>query len=361
MFIYLLEASCCIMLFYVVYIMFYKPHTNHRYNRFYLLAAIILSFLIPWIEIITHVETISLIPQLIPNISTNVAVKSSPITVQNILTTLYFIGVLISLSIFIFKLLKLYFIIRKGEQKYVDGYKIVSVNEKMGICSFLNYIIIPKQNNIRINQFELSHEKSHINQFHSLDIIIAWLFQSIFWFNPIAYLFKLRLMEVHEFLADKDTIKLNGKSDYQEYILGILSQKLQPKLVHNFNSIIKTRLTMMNSNSNPSKWSYGVTSAVLLLAVFFFSCHKKSIAQIQKAEKSNIEWLTGISIDTIITIDYDTYEETVEIVKNEYQYVMDTTVVIDYDTYEERIAIVKAYKEDYKFLNLNKYWIKKED
>ena len=342
---YLLQSSVCLMLFYMVYIAFFRAHTNYTFNRFYLLTTLVLSVIIPWVEISTTIESLVLTSTIGRTIQTTVDFDKSIFTTSNILFSIYFIGVLISSLVFLFKLLRLSRIIYKGDKQIIDGQNVVNVNEDIGICSFLKYILVPQDKHNKITGFELSHEKSHINQFHSIDIIAIWIYQSIFWFNPIAYLYRTRLLEVHEFLADRGAIQLMGKSGYQNYILDIVSQKLQPQLVNNFKSIIKTRLIMMNSNTKPSIWSYFTTIVAIFTMLFLFSCSAENAVRYTMTPHGPIEVTTETVIDTILTFDSETFKETVTYHKREIYIVVDTTIVIDFDTNEEMVTIIKTFLE----------------
>ncbi len=151
-------------------------------------------------------------------------------------------------------------------------------------------------------------------------------------------------MEVHEFLADKNTIKQVGKEGYQEYILSMINQKLQPNLAHNFNSIIKTRLAMMNSKSKPHKWSYLVVLAVFSFSVFLFSCHtKRPIEEYVLTNRGPVKVTIETRIDTVITFDAETFEEKITYHENVYRYFSDTIIRIDPKTNKEYVEIMKNY------------------
>ena len=355
MFIYLLETSCCSILFYVVYAIFFKSHTNHNFNRFYLLTSIFLSFLIPWMKIVTSVETIIFEASLTRSIIESTNPEVSSLSLSNLLTTFYLIGVIISLSYFLTKLVKLLRMIKNGEKRIMNNQNVVVVRENIDVCSFLNNIIVSISNQGNLSEFEIEHEKAHISQFHSIDIIIAWLYQSIFWFNPIAYFYKTRLMEVHEFLADKKVIKQIGKTGYQEFILNVVSQKNQPQLAHNFKSIIKTRLIMMNSKSNPSIWSYLAILTVFSFTLFCFSCQSKKIVKRDQFPLPNSKWLSETVIDTFIVMDSETFDELVTIRKTYLQYRLDTIVRFDAETFVETQTVEKVYSNMSKDFLKEKY------
>jgi len=346
MFTYLLEACCCSIFFYLTFIIFLQSHTNHNFNRFYLLASIFISILIPWIEIVTSVETVLLESAVS---SASIIESSNPITsgtsISNIVATLYLTGVMISISYFIINLVTLLRMINNGERKIVNNQSIIVVREDIDVCSFLNNIIVPISGQSRLTEFEIEHEKAHIKQFHSIDIVISWLYQSIFWFNPIAYFYKTRLMEVHEFLADKEVVMKIDKSSYQEYILKAISQKIQPKLAHNFNSIIKKRLTMMNSKSRPRRMSYLALIAVFTSTMLIFSCQSKKIVKKDMFPLQNSKWLSETIIDTSYVLDTETFDELVTIRKTYLQYRLDTLIMFDPETLEETLTVEKIYSD----------------
>ncbi len=182
---YLLQSSFCSLLFYLVYILFFKIHTLHAFNRIYLLLSISFSIFIPWIKITTSMETV------ISQTSLNNSIHSAPtselpiITLSNVLSTTYFTGVIFSMLYFLFRLIRLLQIIQKGDKSYINNNKIVTVNEEIATCSFLNNIIIPNTKQEKLSLFEITHEKVHISQYHSLDIIIAWIFSPSFGSIPL--------------------------------------------------------------------------------------------------------------------------------------------------------------------------------
>jgi hypothetical protein len=300
---------------------------------------------IPWLQITVETEYMVLTPL------SAIAPSSTPVTheavssIPKVFVLLYALGTIVSFSVFGHKLYKLINIIGSGEIQWFGNQQVVVVNDAIETCSFFKYIIISKANVTEVGDAEIAHERSHIAQYHSVDIMLAWIFQSLFWFHPITYLYRKRLMEVHEFLADADAINLLGKTNYQEYLLQMVSQKRPPQLTHNFNSITKTRLMMMNSNSTPNYWSYLISFAALASMIFFFSCETRPITKPASANDAPQEWLTETVIDTIITIDSDTYEEAIALESYDYQYTLDTAWVFDPDTKKETFTIVKNYRD----------------
>lgn len=339
---YLFQSSICLLLFYLVYILLFRRHTHFHFNRAYLLTTMILSMVIPLVNFEIYNETMySATTVISQNLTTTASVSPSAFSISNIVLILYITGLIISLLIFTYKLISLIIKINRGSESSNTNHRYTQIDGKLGVCSFMKYILIPR--NHTPNTYELSHEQSHIDQYHSIDILLAWINQSIFWFNPISYFYLFNMVEVHEFLADQGAIKKLGKTQYQSYILEVLSQKLQPQLAHNFNSIIKTRLTMMNSKSKPRTWSYFAALSVVFTTILLFSCHAKKSALYTWSENGPVEVTTEVVTDTIITIDGDTYAETVSYVTKEVYYVADTIVVFNAETKKEDVTIIKTY------------------
>src|SRR5690606_31843644 len=84
-------------------------------------------------------------------------------------------------------------------------------NPGPGSFSFFNRIFINKADFDHHFDTVYNHEKIHVAQYHSLDILLVELFRVVFWFNPVLGLYKHSLQEVHEFLADTSA---TNKEDY---------------------------------------------------------------------------------------------------------------------------------------------------
>jgi len=355
---YLIESSICMALFYLIYHICFKPHPYHLLNRSYLLLSIVTSMTIPLFEFKTSEETLTYTAGFSRSIQSNIEVIQSSMTISEIITYVYFVGLILSLLILGYNLIRLTLIIYRGERLKIDGCYIVHTDAQIDICSFFRYIILSKDRTDPLHTFEHLHETTHIRQFHSFDILISWLFQCIYWFNPIAYLYRKRLTEVHEFLADQGVIQRKDKSTFQKYLLEAVSKKSPPALVNNFKSIIKTRLVMMNSNSRPSIWSYFTVITVFAVTVLLFSCSKKHYldgfeqkrTEPKVLQDHEITWLTEIIRDTIVSFDNSTKKEEISIIEHKAEYFMDTLVFFNSKTKEEELIFMKNYKENYDFL-----------
>jgi len=120
---------------------------------------------------------------------------------------------------------------------------------------FHNLFINRSQYNAEQVQQIIAHEKVHIQQWHTLDILITEIIQVILWVNPIVHILKQHVKLNLEYLADESV--LNRGVDRKKYQLNILQSSLNPDrfpLTNMFNSSkLKLRIKMMNSEKTPMK------------------------------------------------------------------------------------------------------------
>jgi hypothetical protein len=118
------------------------------------------------------------------------------------------------------------------------------------------------------------HEKIHVSQFHSLDLLVMELLTAVMWFNPLIWMMKNSVQLVHEYLADEGALK--SGIDPLRYRLLLLNQVTEEKLIclsSNFNySLIKKRIAMMttrkiNKNTRVKLLTFIPLSAVLFLVI----------------------------------------------------------------------------------------------
>ena len=148
----------------------------------------------------------------------------------------------------------------------------------------------------------INHEKAHVQQWHSIDTILAHLLVITLWFNPFVWLYKKAVQQNLEFLADAYALKLaNNHKLYQFTLLKTCNATYSTELTNNFyNSLIKKRILMLHKNKseNKSQWKYLLL--LPLLVAFVFTFNTKVIAQekeklieiIKNEQESNVELIT---------------------------------------------------------------------
>jgi hypothetical protein len=271
---YALESSVCLTFFYAVYWVFLKNETFFSLNRCYLVTALALSFLIPGLGVPSPFRTIR-ISSMPTDFLPSAAVSSRSFGWGELLLALYAAGALLFFARLVFHLVKLGAVVqRRGWRRYQDC-KVVSVDREFAPFSFLN-IVFMNEAGVRPDDLEriLAHERVHIRQGHSLDILLMEMAITLQWFNPFVWPYKKSLQETHEYLAD-DGVIAQGFSAAR-YKRLVFEQHVGAQLfefANNFKqSQIKRRLTMMSKikSGNAAKLKlFVILPMATLLALAF--------------------------------------------------------------------------------------------
>jgi len=289
---YLLKVTACTVLFFGFYVVVLRKLTFFKINRFYLLATLLLSFVIPALQFevkreITVVETeipanvpelkpVSLAPaQLIQPVMLEYDQKAEANMDWSMLISYAYAGIasLLLLSC----LWRLFSLLRhtKGSVKNKEGLKLVPKTKGFTNCSFFSYVFIDADQLSDVDfAVLLKHEQVHARQYHSVDKIILMVFKSLLWFNPIVYLYDKALEQVHEYEADEITSADFGNQAYASLLLKLAVSKSDIPLIHNFvKSPVKDRIKMLFNQKTASmkKLSYLLALPVGLLLIWGFT------------------------------------------------------------------------------------------
>jgi beta-lactamase regulating signal transducer with metallopeptidase domain len=277
----------------------------HKFNRFYLIFAAIGSVIIPLLDFKSNSQVMVKVEQIISgsthyvNTAANTFDEQIPNTFStgNIVLFLYALVVLILiLRILIFNVI----LIQKTkncESVPLDDVTLVLTNNSGSPYSYFSYIFVSKSDfeNQQIDKRIIDHERTHVNQKHSLDILFIELLIALAWFNPVFYLFRNAIRLNHEFLADESVInQYGGTSDYQHLIVAKTADSngliLKGAMTCPFNYLkTKKRLEMMTKMKITQRivLKQCLLIPMILLAVFIFS--NTSIARELKSALDNKE------------------------------------------------------------------------
>lgn len=232
MVLYTIKSSGILFILYGYYWLFLRKQTFFTINRFYLLVSLILGMTLPYISIeITHpilttghFYPATYVDHFLDNANTdanNTAVQSARSKLlPTVLFILYMAGVLFFLVRYLTALGQILRLIARNPRKSVQGIHIVKLKEQQPLFSFFNYLFVhqlPASREDRRKMFE--HEKKHILQKHSCDLLIAELACITNWFNPLVWLFKNAILENHEYIADQQVIRKYHTGGYPELLI----------------------------------------------------------------------------------------------------------------------------------------------
>jgi len=202
---------------------------------------------------------------------TTVAGTVNSFDYDKLITWVYFTIAGILLLRALISLLSTYRIISRGVIKKSSFPKVIISETEVPPFSFFPYAVIPAREYESGNCADiLDHEFAHIRQGHTFDLILSQLFIAFQWFNPFAWLIKRAILLNHEYLADHISVSNKSVIEYQYKLLNIKSELRNISLAHNFNSLIKNRIIMINKK--PSR-SYAALKSMLIFPVVAFAVY----------------------------------------------------------------------------------------
>ncbi|MCT3726893.1 peptidase m56 blar1 [Elizabethkingia anophelis] len=261
----------CSAIMWGYYLLFLKDKTFHHYNRFYLLATIVISLLLPLLKVeYFTIETDNRLFLLLQNFSIQtVSQKTDGIDWKNIAL---FALLAVSLVLFVRLLIGIYKIYQMKNQyqgKELKGVRFYITDLHDAPFSFFKNLFWKKSIEIDsdLGKQILKHEMVHIEQKHSWDKIFIEFVQAVFWFNPIFYWIKKELFLIHEYLADKKAVKQNDTKAFAQMLLASkFSGTHLPATSPFLSSNLKKRLQML-TKPHYTKFSYA--RRVMALPVLF--------------------------------------------------------------------------------------------
>src|SRR5690606_1028515 len=177
----------------------------------------------------------------------------------------------------------------QSEKVIYDGIVVGIISGENQIFSFGSVIFMSRNifENMHKHKDVWLHEKTHIRQLHSLDVVLQELCKIFFWFNPLTYLYGRNIKMNHEYLADEAVYKqINDVSVYQYKLLNYIEHKAD-YLASTFNfKLTQKRFIMMKTKTNSQ-----AKMIAKLLAVFGMAATIIFVACSDKTEKTEVPYV----------------------------------------------------------------------
>jgi N-acetylmuramoyl-L-alanine amidase len=280
---YLLKVIICSGILYGYYLLGLRNKIFHRWNRFYLLAAIVLSLAAPLIKINIwqnadgpKTQVVQLLQ--VVNSSDEIVFEYSKgkgnyqIDASNLSFFIYIAVSVLLLTFLIRTFIKINKLKKKYRQIVVEGINFINTNANGTPFSFFNNIFWNDKIDINTSTGKqiFQHEVAHVQEKHSYDKVFMNIVLIFFWCNPFFWLIRKELNIIHEFIADQKALKDSDTEAFAAMILQATYPQQQFSITNNFfYSPLKRRLFMLTKNKNP-KISYASRLLVLPLAAFVF-------------------------------------------------------------------------------------------
>ncbi|KQS92813.1 M56 family metallopeptidase [Chryseobacterium sp. Leaf394] len=306
LFIYILKLFTCSGVMFLYYQLSLKDKTFHHYNRFYLLATMLVSIFLPLLKVedftIEVSDRIYLLFEQVQSFKNQKNINNDHIYFRIIFSALGLVSLLFIAKILtgIYKIEKLKSSFRKEQIKGINFYQTNLTDAPFSYFRNLFWkdsITLDSD----VGRQILKHEMVHIEQKHSIDKIFAEVITAVFWFNPFFYLIKKEISLIHEYLADNKAVeKKDTKAFAQMLLTSHFSGTVLPAASPFLNSNLKKRLQMLQKPNT----KFGYTRRILALPIVFTVAFAYLVnAKNTEIKKTNIEIekaVSEIKKDTIV-------------------------------------------------------------
>ena len=270
-------SSCLLIGFYYLFL---ERERIFKFNRIFLLSALVFAYAIPFIPFNipfkTAGETSLIIGEPLQNFQQINIAQASSIDWIKIILLVYAVISIFFLIKFIYAVVKIKFL--KGEKRNYKDENILIIDKDYAPFSFLNTIYFSRKYlvNDQIDERISLHEKCHIEEKHSADILFIEFLKIFSWFNPALFVFKKAMITNHEFLADEYVLQNNfDVGNYQHLILNEIKISQNFNLTHQFDfNNTKKRFIMMTSKNSRFIELKKLTLLPVLAILFVFFTKK---------------------------------------------------------------------------------------
>ncbi|MDB5146046.1 MAG: BlaR1 peptidase [Mucilaginibacter sp.] len=285
LFVFLLKVNIALLLFCAGYYLVLRHLTFYTLNRVYLVAAILFASIYPQINLSgffrRHQEFTKPVQTVIINWQTPANPLIKPLTRPDYwhwTEVIFWAGAALLALRLLSQLYSLFKLYRGSVPAQIHNHRVRVLDGEAGPFSFWKSIYI-NPNNYEPADLKaiLLHEQVHVNEWHTLDILLAELSTIFYWFNPGVWLMKKAVRENIEFITDRKILKKGVDAKQYQYSLVNVSFAAAPQpLVNHFNiSTIKKRIIMMNAKRSSkfklTRYAFLVPAVVVLLLAFSIS------------------------------------------------------------------------------------------
>ena len=294
-FLYSLRSAFVLALLYIPYMLLLRKESFFRLNRGILLLILLLSLVLPALDVhylawegLAPVQTALrpsteggdvqpgaavLLPEVTVQAGAETAASLSPWQWMSVFFVLVTAGVAFWR---VCQVARMGVVVRRGSlwHQTRDGVHIYCHADEVSPYSWMRSVVISERDYRENGREILLHEMAHIRARHSLDLLLLAVVQTLQWWNPLVYILGGSLRDVHEYEADDSVLRCGVSARaYQLLLIKKVVGSGSYAFANNFNhSLTKKRITMMQKTKS-SKWMcskalYLLPVATLALSAF---------------------------------------------------------------------------------------------
>lgn len=265
---YDLKVAVLVAAFYMFYRLLLSRETFHRVNRAVLLLTAVASFLLPLCVVTVHKTVVlSQAPTALVTAdlgAVSIAETETPLW-QTAVFAVFVAGALVTLGHTLVGIVKVWRLISYSEQhREADGVVVCVTDRDVPPFSFYRYIVLSRsdygtpplegQGMVAI----LAHERGHIRERHTLDLLLVDTLTALQWFNPAMWMLRQDLRAIHEYEADAAVLSQGINMRQYQYLLiqkavAACGYSVANGITH---STLKNRINMMLNNKKTTRASW---------------------------------------------------------------------------------------------------------
>ena len=322
---YLILANFFLLVMALFYKLALSRETKFITNRFILIFGTMASLIVPlfhfnWLPGGSY--SILTIPEIIVTAKSTMAhfnieeiqiIGTAPFVFPwlKLSAILYITGITSMSILLLWRIKKIQFWTKTYPMKWVQNLYITVLPENWSPFSFLGIAYFPRPfNKLDHNtKMILEHEKVHIDQKHSWDVLFIEIIKLLFFYNPAVYTIKKQIQINHEFIVDSRIVGDQPKVYSQELIRSQF-QVPQFQFIQQFNqtSFLKKRILMLTKNKTNS---LGLLKYMLMVPViggllWISACTEEAEPSIQENQNPtalDIKAMSAVGIYTQTILD----------------------------------------------------------
>lgn len=261
---YFLKVNLALAILYICYRLLFRNDTFFRLRRAVLLSVYLIAFLYPLLDISIWLSTRESVTEIVNYYSTILPLKTvvaadeTPLSTEadwltiaeSYMLLIYLAGITL---LFLRCIIELFIVIRlrlRSPKQLINGTTIYVLPSQEEPYSFFGWIFAsPESHTPPALEEILVHEKTHVRQLHSIDVVLGEIVCILCWINPFVWLLKKEISSNHEYLADEQVMLAGyNKKEYQYHLIGLEHPEMAiAKLYNNFSVLpLKKRITMLN-------------------------------------------------------------------------------------------------------------------
>jgi TonB family protein len=295
---------------YLLYRILLRRETFHSSNRWVLLGSLALSFFIPALPLPSQwnpLQNPEIIGPTITLIDSPTGAWAETTLQSSYIPWMYLLGCIGIGIMGIRGVLDLRKLLKNSKKIKLHHQWVYISNELEAPFSLGKWIFIPENSKESLATV-IQHEKIHIDQWHTADLLAFELNRWFLWWSPVSHLLPRLIKDVHEFEVDAKMTQSESADHYINTLLEWSFGVTYPFITHSFSSYnLKKRFDMIRKEKS-NRRNY----LKLLLVLPFFamsamvvSCDKEDVVVQghEKVEMSQISKFPTFGPDEDMTIE----------------------------------------------------------